>query len=285
MTWSAVGTIPASDVADLAGRSDGALLVLSQSGTLWLSLDGGVSFAAGGTLTASNLVSLLVGVDETLYALAATGEVWRSVDDGAAWLVVGTMPVSDGVSLRRMGSVLYVLTGSGWTYRSLDDGATWAAVGTVSQVGMTGLTWLESELVAVNETGLVARSGDGSAWTWVGTVNQVDVVAVSNDVPQVTGVPGDPVRPAGLVLAPPRPNPARSGQAVRVEFALPDDAEVWMALYDLRGRLIAEQGWERFEAGEHGVSWTLPELAPGVYFLWAAIGPETSNSHRLVVMP
>jgi len=285
VTWSAVGAVPASDVVDLAVRPDGALLALTRSGTVWVSTDGGAMFAAEASLGASDLVSLARDASGALCAVTGTGTIRRSVDGGATWVVVGTVPVSDAVAVRCGGDASYVLAGTGLTYRSQDQGATWIAVGTMSQVGMTALTVSEGELVAVSREGLVAQSPDGTAWTWVGVVNQLNVVALGDDTPQAVGVPERPGTALRLRLAPPRPNPLRSGETLALEVSLPEDDILNVALYDAEGRLAASRAPEPLPASEGSMlRWNPGPLPAGVYFVRVA-GRRGSSSRRLVVVP
>jgi len=286
LSWSAVGSVPASDVVDLSGRPDGALLVLTGSGSVWVSADHGASFSAEGVLPASNLVSLTVGAGGDLYALTGTGEVSESTDAGVTWTPVGTMPVPDAVEIRRLDTDLIVLTGTGLTYRSMDKGATWQAVGTVSQVGMTGLAPFVNELMAVSREGLVARSGDGATWSWVGTVNQLNVTALANDIPTATGVPETPVLPVRLTLSPPWPNPLRSSSGVlHVAFTLRGRDTVRLALFDIRGRPVAEREPEVFAGQDvHSVTWRPDGLVPGIYFLRLATRQGDQAGARVTVL-
>ena len=157
---------------------------------------------------------------------------------------MGTIPVSDAVDIRRQGLNLVVLTGTGLTYKSADYGASWTAVGTASQVGMSGLTTLAGDLVAVSKEGLVARSGDGAAWSWVGAINQLNVIALANDDPTTDRGPRTtdfPRRPRCWLL----PGPILCfwpGPPLEVEFELQGAGRVELALFDLSGRRVLEQG-------------------------------------------
>jgi len=285
VTWSAVGAIPASDVVDLAGRTDGALLALTRSGTLWISTDDGVTFSAQASLPASDLVSLARDASGNLFALTATGTVRRSTDGGTSWTTVGLLPVSDAVTVRAANGACFTLTDAGLTYRSLDQGVTWIAVGTVSQVGMTGLTPLGDDLVAVSREGLVARSADGTAWSWVGAVNQLHVVALADDRPQTVDVPETPGVALRLLLAPPRPNPLRSGNVVTLEFSLPENDFVTVELLDVQGRRVASRPPESFPASHAiAVRWNAGNFPSGVYFVRLSGRSLGRSSRRLVIV-
>jgi len=59
-TWLAIGTIPAGNVVDIAIRGDGGILLLTATGAVYVSTDGGTNFVAQASLSGSNFVSLSV---------------------------------------------------------------------------------------------------------------------------------------------------------------------------------------------------------------------------------
>jgi hypothetical protein len=75
--------------------------------------------------------------------------------------------------------------------------------------------------------------------------------------------------PAVLAFAPPAPNPAHGSTMLR--FALPRDAVVRLALYDLSGRRVRTLAEGSLPAGEHALAWNLRDdsgraLGAGLYF-------------------
>ena len=66
------------------------------------------------------------------------------------------------------------------------------------------------------------------------------------------------------------PNPFNP--ATTLTFALPEDAQVKLAVYDISGRKVAElvNGWR--DAGVHEVTFDGSHLASGVYFYWLEAG-------------
>ena len=78
-----------------------------------------------------------------------------------------------------------------------------------------------------------------------------------------------PGAPMVLAFAPPAPNPARGSTVLR--FALPRDAVVRLALYDLGGRRVRTLAEGTQSAGEHAVAWDVRDdagraLGAGLYF-------------------
>jgi len=283
-SWSAVGAVAASDIVDMAIRTNGDIYLLSVAGTLWRSTDDGATFGAIATLTASNHTSLCDDAGGgNMYALTATGEVERSTDFGATWNVVGTIATSEAVEIRAIGLDLYVMTESGDMLTSGSGGASWLAVGTVSQVHMSGFTAYGGGLVAVSREGLVATSSDAASWSFVGSINQLNVVAVGNDVPTITGVGATP--PAGFRVRAVWPNPVGDGGRVTVALDGGGLATITVGVYNVRGQLLLAK---RVNVAGTASAWQFPlevgELPSGVYFLRLATATGERTHARLVIV-
>lgn len=81
-----------------------------------------------------------------------------------------------------------------------------------------------------------------------------------------TGVPGEG---GSLRLAPTAPNPVRGRATFR--YSLPRSSHARLAIYDVRGRLVAEVDRGPRRAGDHSAAWdgrdsSGKDVAPGVYF-------------------
>lgn len=87
-----------------------------------------------------------------------------------------------------------------------------------------------------------------------------------------------------LELAPISPNPARAG--ARVDFALPDDADVRVTLTDVAGRRVALLAEGPHRAGRHHVALAPARgsLAPGLYFVRLESGGFT-RTRRVALVP
>jgi hypothetical protein len=106
-------------------------------------------------------------------------------------------------------------------------------------------------------------------------------------VPSASAVapPESPATTGGLTLGTPRPNPA--GSHGRLLFPVRSDgpARVQVEVFDAAGRRVASTApHDCITAGEHIIEWTVPGLAPGIYFarLMAENG-RTRSTVRLVI--
>jgi hypothetical protein len=88
-------------------------------------------------------------------------------------------------------------------------------------------------------------------------------------------------KPGALSLAPPAPNPVKSGTATFV-FSVPETDWAELAVYDIKGRKVRSIHAGELEAGEHKIVAYLA-LSPGVYVLRLTAG-GTKASVKMVVV-
>lgn len=71
--------------------------------------------------------------------------------------------------------------------------------------------------------------------------------------------------PDAFALAGPAPNPA--SRRVTIEYALPEPADVTIAVYDVLGRRVATLADGRAEAGRHRAAAEVGQMPSGTYFV------------------
>jgi photosystem II stability/assembly factor-like uncharacterized protein len=136
--FAPVVNIAASDcVALTRAAPTGPHYVLTRTGTVYRSDDGGATWSVVGTFPVPNAVRLRA-VGSTLYAISGTGAIYRSQDNGVSFLSIGTLSqvgssaltVDDGTLIAGTlsGEVATSPTGESWTWR-----------GAVNQLRMTAL--------------------------------------------------------------------------------------------------------------------------------------------------
>ncbi|HMB68153.1 MAG TPA: T9SS type A sorting domain-containing protein, partial [bacterium] len=122
--------------------------------------------------------------------------------------------------------------------------------------------------------GAVPWPGYHGGRTFDGVYRHVDYPPTAG--PDVS--PGPAPAPDGIVLAPPVPNPFRSG--TQLKFALPEAGPVHLDVIDVRGRLVVRVlNGERRPAGPQAVAWegrdaSGSSVASGVYFLRLRAGDD-----------
>ena len=94
----------------------------------------------------------------------------------------------------------------------------------------------------------------------------------------------DNLLPAGEVKI--YPNPFYAGLSRReatILFNLPNDGQVDIKLYDIKGRLIRQIAEEHFSAGEHEILWDTGNIASGIYFLQVKQENLTKTGKMLIL--
>lgn len=94
---------------------------------------------------------------------------------------------------------------------------------------------------------------------------------------------GDRPLAAGLQLAPPRPNPSRSGD-MTLSLRLDRAETVRLALVGVDGRVVARKDAGTLGAGQHAIGWATGAHAPGMYFVRLETGSGRSAVQRWVLM-
>jgi len=108
------------------------------------------------------------------------------------------------------------------------------------------------------------------------------VVAVDppGDMPGTAGLPVE------LAFSQPRPNPAR--HHVSFELALPKEANVNLAIFDVQGRHVYTMVDRRIEAGYHQVRWDGAEGGTGggsgIYFARLLVDGRPFAQRRIVML-
>lgn len=159
------------------------LFGLVDTGELFVSDDGGVTWTVRSTLAVSDAIAITAGESsDELFMATRSGLVYRSADGGLNWVVVGAVSAIDVVemAIRTNGDIL-LLSEKGTLWRSTDNGVTFTPLATLTASNHTSLTGDVGggNLYALTQTGEVARSIDfGSTWSVVGAVAVPDAVAI-----------------------------------------------------------------------------------------------------------
>ncbi len=87
----------------------------------------------------------------------------------------------------------------------------------------------------------------------------------SNGVSFITELTEEVLIPDAYALHHAYPNPFNP--ATTIAFDLPVEGHVNVAVYDMRGRMVAELGGGHWQAGYHKLTWNAEQQASGVYFI------------------
>jgi DNA-binding transcriptional MerR regulator len=131
------------------------------------------------------------------------------------------------------------------------------------------------EFGALETTQSWARKPDAGLWQ----LSTIITKGFTNGDP--TGVATAPRVVEGYLLTQNYPNPFNP--STRIDFTLPRQAEVQVAVYNLRGEMVAELVNGRLAAGSHQLTFNAEGLASGIYIYTIRSG-EFTAAKRMVLM-
>ena len=131
------------------------------------------------------------------------------------------------------------------------------------------------EFGALETTQSWARKPDAGLWQ----LSTIITKGFTNGDP--TGVATAPRVVEGYLLTQNYPNPFNP--STRIDFTLPRQAEVQVAVYNLRGEMVAELVNGRLAAGSHQLTFNAEGLASGIYIYTIRSG-EFAAAKRMVLM-
>jgi hypothetical protein len=110
--------------------------------------------------------------------------------------------------------------------------------------------------------------------------NRIRIEATGEQPPPPPAEAGERI-PAEYRLAQNYPNPFNPSTTIR--YALREETEVDLRVYDLFGRVVAVLASGRQQAGDHAITWDASGVASGVYFYKLAAG-EFTKSEKMVLL-
>jgi len=131
------------------------------------------------------------------------------------------------------------------------------------------------EFGALEPTQSWARKPDGGLW------QITDAITKGTPNGDPTGVATEPRVVEGYSLRQNYPNPFNP--STKIDFVLPRTADVQVAVYNLRGEMVAELVNGRLAAGSHQLTFNADGLASGIY-IYAIRSAEFATAKRMVLM-
>lgn len=175
-------TLALALLAGAPAAQGATLLGLIDTGELYSSANGGVSWTGVATLPVRDAVGLQARLTTSeLYLASRSGLVYQSLDGGASWSGVGTVPASDVEDLLvRIDGALMLLTGSGSLYRSTNLGASFTGIAALTASNFVSLTQrTDARLYALTRTGEVYESTDlGVSWIAKSAITVANAVRI-----------------------------------------------------------------------------------------------------------
>ncbi|MFT4563810.1 MAG: photosystem II stability/assembly factor-like uncharacterized protein [Gammaproteobacteria bacterium] len=153
------------------------LVAVGADGTIVRSEDGGKTWATVSSGTSSSLIALH-GEGQRLVAVGDNGTIVRSEDGGEAWATVSSGAHSTLAALHGEGQRLVAVSSDGPFVRSEDGGKTWATASSGTDSTLVALHGEGLRLVAVGNNGIIVRSEDGGK-TWATVASSTDRVLIA----------------------------------------------------------------------------------------------------------
>jgi photosystem II stability/assembly factor-like uncharacterized protein len=247
---------------------------------------------------------------DTIVAVDFWGQIMRSTDGGANWLEVfedNTLDLEGVCFAGEWGFAVGGVDGQGFLV-SGDGGATWLrrAQGTPDFPAAYGVSFRDAQHGLISHLGGIMVTMDGGT-TWVDQVCPTDrlwqvvlqddgtALAVGNGGAIVrtvqstwpSAVPRDAPSAGAVVLHPAVPNPFNPSTVLSWE--MPRDGQVWLAVYDVRGRLVRTLvDGAAYRQGRHHATWDGRDLrgrtvATGVYLVRVRAGGATAGGRILLL--
>ncbi|MBK7866439.1 MAG: T9SS type A sorting domain-containing protein [Ignavibacteriales bacterium] len=136
-----------------------------------------------------------------------------------------------------------------------------------------GITWWRNDM----QSGYVSYSlnlADGKIWA-----GRLDGLYYKPDT--ITGIGDDNKTPVSFSLSQNYPNPFNSSTII--EYALPEEGDVTIELYDITGRLVKQLLKEQRTVGTHKTTVESGDLASGVY-IYTLRANDIKISKKLVIL-
>ncbi len=302
-TWNWLTTfMPSSECVDMTSDPGHLIHMLTRTGEIYRSVNGGSSWESRGTIPVSDACALWVITGLTFvvtergefyqrYAdstwsllgnvgaldvvdlvpkpsggwlvLTYSGDVWDVTREPFSASLVGNVGSSSIVGATSLTASVIAVTEEGDIARSVNNGATWSWVGSVSQLPIMGLTNKSNYIYLTTNCGEIARStNQGSAWTWRGTASQIGIQGITSDTITVIGVEESSAVVALHMLSV-FPNPSKGRFTLRFMASGTGDGK--LRIFDVLGRDLGTLWQGTITSGLNQLD--LRKEAQGIYFL------------------
>lgn len=301
--WTWLTTpLPSSDCVDITSDPYHALIVLTRTGEIYRSINGGSSWESRGNIPvpdacalwaitgltfvvtesgdfyqrsadstwsllgnvgASDVVDLVPKPANGWLVITRRGDVWDVIRDSFSASLVGNIGSSSVVGATSLTSSVIAVTEEGDIVRSVNNGVNWSWISSVSQLSITGFANKSNNIYVTTHCGEIARStNQGSNWTWQGSASQIGVKGITSDTLTLIGI-GDSSAIEALQILGVHPNPSRGRFTVR--FMASETGDGRLRIFDILGRDLGTLWQGTISSGINLLD--LEKDAQGVYFL------------------
>jgi photosystem II stability/assembly factor-like uncharacterized protein len=238
-------------------------------------------------------------IGNTIWWGTNSSRIWRSTDGGATW-TNHAVPFTNGYGIWFNDPMNGIVVGNG-AARTTDGGVTWNAITVTGAGDMFAVGGVAPDYWIARGTAIHRSNDNGSTWAqeYAGSGSQYHVSFVESQLAAhgwtvssngsiakfspPTSVGGEPEQlPEAFALMQNYPNPFNP--TTTIQYALPTDAYVTLAVYNILGQKVAVLRDEIQNAGFHNVAWSGrnefgAQVASGVYFYRIEARPVDGSTH------
>jgi hypothetical protein len=211
-------------------------------------------------------------------------EVYYKIFNGISWS--DDMRLTYSAGDKQSPSITQTSDGEVW--------ATYAKSGNVFYKRYDGADWSEESMLFgkwySNQWSSVTQASDGRMWVAYcstrGGNQDIFAQRSNSDVTAAAETPRDVDAEPGLTMARVFPNPFDA--KANIEFALPEDRSIELAIYGIAGQKVRTLMEGRLSAGRHEIAWNGTDswgrpVSPGIYFCRLEAGKQVSSRKIVVV--
>ncbi len=298
-----ISTLNGKDIRSIVKDASGKLYAGAWGGGIYVSVDAGATWNLLNTgMTNLNVTSLVMTVDNTLFAGTFGGGIYKLPSGSDTWTKVNGTDAKIWTMHITAANELYAASYGRGVYVSNDNGSTWSQPVTTSGTNyVTAILSDKSGNVFMSSFtgGVFARAAKSAVWNNIGLgglgvstlyVDQSDgslVVGTTSgymykNTSALTAVKDTKTTlPKKYELMQNYPNPFNP--ATSIQFSIPRNGHVSLAVYDILGRVVANLVNEVKQPGSYTVSFNASHFASGMYFYRLEAGDYTSVKKMILI--
>ncbi len=261
--WSTVSTGIASENYWSSFATANAVYVSSSGGKIAKSTNAGQNWVIQSINDAAGVYSLYFKDVNTGFAGTDGGKVYQTTNGGTNWILLSVLsPTISIYKISSNGTDIYLCGTSGYIYKRPAGGNTWYQQVSNSTSPFFDLCFAnENTGFAVGSNGKIRKTTNGG--------NPIGIEPISGNLPEKFSISQNYPNPF---------NPETS-----IEFSVPYQSHVKIAIYDNIGREVTLLADESLAGGVYKVNFNAGNLPSGVYF-YRLITEEYSLTKKMMLV-
>jgi len=278
-TWTAIQTGTTLNLKMMALMSTDAFsnkripVIVGDSGLVLVSMDLGTTWVPSVSNVVVNLNSVIFADEQVVVAAGDNGEIIKSIDGGLSWDRMNSGTALNIYSLKYVRNEnkqdIIASAENGMILISSDLGDNWQLVQTPSTSDLFSVSFGTSDFgISTGEAGTELYTIDGGL-TWVESLADNSLSTVKNEEVKLNQNYPNPFNPSTVI-----------------SYAINDNSNVSMKIYDLTGREVRTLVNSFQAAGTYSVNFNASNFASGIYFYVLRVntgGNEMVRTMRMIL--